>query len=236
MDRLDLIAERGYDHLDVQNRMSSHIIDRCLPFIRGPRVLTLGYAKDDWPERIAALGHRVDIVEGAAGHVEHARQRFASRPEIRTFHSTFEAFATDCRYDTAVLGGVVEMVDDPLGLLVKTRNLVVPGGRLLLTTANALSLHRRVGVALGMEASPFDLNDRARVTETRQLFDRARLEAILVAAGWVVEKLFGCVLKPFAEAQMRGWDDRMLEVLATAGDLVEAELCKELVAVCSPAS
>lgn len=235
MDRLDLIAGRGYDHLDIQNRMSAYVIDRCLGYIRGPRVVTFGYAKDDWPERIAALGHRVDIVEGAAGHVEHAQRRFAGRPEIRAFHSTFEDFAADGRYDTAVLGGVVEMVDDPLGLLVKTRNLLVPGGCLLLTTANALSLHRRVGVALGMEASPFELNDRARVTETRQLFDRARLEAILAAAGWRIGKLFGCILKPFAEAQMRGWDDRMLEALAIAGDLVEAELCKELVAVCTPA-
>ncbi|MEO5336338.1 MAG: methyltransferase domain-containing protein [Magnetospirillum sp. WYHS-4] len=236
MDRLDDVARQGYDHLTLQNRMSSFVIHRCLPFVLGPRVLSLGYAKDDWPESLAGLGHRVDIVEGAASHVEHARARFRDRDGIRVIHSTFEAFVADTRYDTVVAGGVVEMVADPRSLLTKTRKLAQPAGRMILTTANALSLHRRVGVALGIESSPYDLNERAKRTETRQLFDQAGLRALLDATGWAVQELFGCILKPFAEAQMRDWDNRMLEVLALSGDMVEADLCKELVAVCTPAA
>lgn len=66
----------------------------------------------------------------AAGHIFH--------------HGTFEHFETDERFDVLFLMNLIEHVADPLAVLVKAKELLRPGGRVVIQTPNWLCLQERL--------------------------------------------------------------------------------------------
>jgi 2-polyprenyl-3-methyl-5-hydroxy-6-metoxy-1,4-benzoquinol methylase len=64
-------------------------------------------------------------------------------------YSTFETFEPGRKFDCIHMGGMLKHLDDPVALLRRSREWLSPKGRLIATTPNARSLHRRVGVYMG---------------------------------------------------------------------------------------
>lgn len=225
---------KAYEDLELKllKKIKSYIIQDCLPFIRGTKVLSMGYAGvDSWAENIVQLGYEVEIVEGAISHVEAARARYAGLAEVKITHSLFETYTPDCGFNTVIAGSIIEHVEDPIKSLTCVRDWLTPSGRLILTTPNRLSLHRRVGAYLKVEKTPAALNKRAEKTQVIKLYDRYELYSILSQAGFGVLNIYGCFLKPLSNIQMEAWDDELLDALHLAGSEL-GDYCKELIAIC----
>lgn len=82
------------------------------------------------------LGVRVTGVDTSEKGIALARQMFAKRGWAGDFRAVAGAdtgFA-DGAFDAVVCSEVIEHVDDPLALLVELRRVLVPNGRLILTT------------------------------------------------------------------------------------------------------
>ena len=208
--------QRGID-----NRTKRFVIERCEPYLKGPRALELGYVDGEWTDVLIARAIQVDVVEGAAAHVDHARARFGGRPAVRVFHSLFQEFEPDCVYDCVIAGDMLRYLPEPAAFLRRARGWLKDDGVLIATLPNSLSLHRRIGSLLGLESSPTELNQRDREVGNRRAYDRHEFRALLEQSGLSVRHLHGCFLKPLSSAQMEGWDDALLRAFLVIGDELE---------------
>ena len=205
----------------IDNRVKRLLIERCLPHVKGPRVLDLGYVDGTWTNALLAAGHRVHIVEGATSHVERARARYAGRSEVAITHSLFEEFDPTDLYDTVIAGDMLGCLDDPVGLLRRASRWLTPNGVLVATVPNSRSLHRRVGVLMNIEATPVTVNELYTVVGNSWSYDRYLLRHHLMTAGFEVLTLRGCFLKPLPSDQIAHWDDLLLRAFLEIGDELE---------------
>jgi SAM-dependent methyltransferase len=208
--------QRGID-----NRTKRFVIERCEPYLKGPGALELGYVDGEWTDVLAARGIQVDVVEGAAAHVEHARARFGGQPAVRVFHALFQEFEPDCVYDCIIAGDMLRYLPEPSAFLRRARGWLKDDGVLIATLPNSLSLHRRLGCLMGLEQSPSELNQRDREVGNLRAYDRHEFRALLEQSGLAVGELHGCFLKPLSSAQMEGWDDALLRAFLVIGDELE---------------
>jgi trans-aconitate methyltransferase len=231
-------ASESYYHTPLQqgidNRTRAFVIERCLPTVRGPHVLELGYIDGLWTDALVGAGHEVDVVEGATRHVAHARERFDGEARVRIFHALFQEFERDRAYNTIVAGDMLRYLEDPVGFLRRAGGWLQPGGVLIVTVPNNRSLHRRIGALMGLESSPTAPNLRDVEVGNRRSYDRYELRSVLVESGFDVRELRGCFLKPLSSEQMQNWDDDLLRAFFEIGEELQ-DYCWFIYAVCRPA-
>jgi SAM-dependent methyltransferase len=77
---------------------------------------------------------------GVAETRANLRHRFGDDPRIAVIESTFEAFASDERFDLVLAEGFLPHVRDPVALLRHLAQFVAPGGVLVITTVCPASI------------------------------------------------------------------------------------------------
>ncbi|MGH9721445.1 MAG: class I SAM-dependent methyltransferase [Bryobacteraceae bacterium] len=195
---------------------------RCEPFLKGPRVLDLGWVDANWTDAALSRGARVDIVEGATRHAHRAREHYAGQGDVRVFHSLFQEFVPDSTYDTVIAGDMLRYMPDDVGFLRTVHDRwLEPVGHLIVTVPNQRSLHRRIGALMGMENRPEILNSRDRDVGNQRSYDRYGLRDVLQQAGFRIVELRGCFLKPLSSMQMQEWSDDLLRAFFEMGNELE---------------
>ena len=115
--------------------------------MRGETVLEMGPAEGVMTERLVASGKLVTVVEGSALFCDSLRQRF---PHIEVVHSLFEDYTPARRFDTVVLGHVLEHVQDPVDVLRRVKAWLAPSGCVFAAVPNSRSIHRQAAVLMGL--------------------------------------------------------------------------------------
>jgi 2-polyprenyl-3-methyl-5-hydroxy-6-metoxy-1,4-benzoquinol methylase len=230
---LEALLVDGYSEIDFDNVFSERVIKRCMPYVKGEDVLCLGYAGDRWPSELMSAGFKVDIVEGAKTHFDRAMKDFAGAAG-GIFYETFESFAPPdgAKYDTVIAGNVIEFFLRPQVLLDACVRMLKANGRLIVTTPNALSIHRRLGAILNIESSPFHLNEKAKDSACHQLYVSHSLREVLRESGFRVQVMFGAQLQILSKPQMKSWPLEIIQALDTLASELGIDFCKTLVAIC----
>jgi 2-polyprenyl-3-methyl-5-hydroxy-6-metoxy-1,4-benzoquinol methylase len=156
------------------------------------------------------------LVEGAERFVAELRERF---PKASVCHSTFEEFEPRGKFDTIVLGHVLEHVLDPRAILARIRNWITPGGIVCAAVPNARSLHRQAAVIMGLLGEEHVLNETDRHHGHRRVYDPESLRADFLASGFSVDVFGGYWLKPLSNAQIEAtWTPDMLDAFMQLGE------------------
>ena len=138
----------------------------------GDRVLDLGSGAGDFTAEIARAGGRVTGVEVAEAAIAKARSRHREL-EFRLAPIEGPLPFDDGAFDLVWTSEVIEHVADTARWLSELRRVLVPGGRLLLTTPS----HGRLRVALGgLERFSEPLGDHLHLYTRRSL--RSTLEEL----------------------------------------------------------
>jgi trans-aconitate methyltransferase len=205
----------------IDRRTKDLVVRRCLPFLRGPSVLDLGFVDGCWTDHVLRCGWTSDIVEGNYRHVMHARELYANNPNVSVRHAVFDEFTAERRYHTIIAGDILRYVKDPVAFLRRLGSWLEPKGRLIVTVPNCRSLHRRIGALLSIECYPSEPNARDKDVGNLRGYDRYQLRHELCSAGLHPIELRGCFLKPLSSAQISGWSDPLLEAFLEIGDELE---------------
>mgnify|MGYP001113216585 CR=1 FL=1 len=196
----------------------------------GGTMLELGCANGVMTEVFAArFGAGLCVVEGMPAHAETAREIVGENGEV--YCALFEEFEPARRFDNIAMAGILEHVADPVGLLRRARGWLAEGGSLHVIVPHALSLHRRVGVALGLSASPYELNEGDLAMGHRRVYDWSLLARDIAEGGLRVVAKEGSFLKPLSNRQMEGWPDELLDAFQSLGT-DNLDLCAEIYAKC----
>src|SRR5437879_2472782 len=216
-------AGGGYyysSHQQFDDKLKKWVIEEALSHLRSGRVLDLGYINNIWAKALLSRSDvtGIDIVEAAGSHVEQARNDLGSLDRVRVFHSLFEDFEPDVKYDTILMSGVVKHVPDAAALIRRARSWLAPGGLVVASTPNCRAFHRRLGTYMGFELSPCSHNSRDQTVFNVHIYDRFSWRALFAGNGYAVRHLKGIGMKLLGTEEMiylgeRYNVDRILEGL-----------------------
>jgi 2-polyprenyl-3-methyl-5-hydroxy-6-metoxy-1,4-benzoquinol methylase len=220
----DFSSEDGFNA-----RLIDFRFDAMRPFLEGrASCVELGSADGRMTERLATLFDDLTAVDGTAGYVDEVARRL---PQVTAVHSLFEDYTPTRTFEAAVLGHVLEHVAEPVRILEAARELLEPDGIAIVTVPNADSIHREVGVAMGMLTTTTELNEADRRIGHRRVYTRDALLADVAAAGLAPRHVGGVFLKPLSNGQIeQQWDEPLVQAFYEVGKL-HPELCAELMVV-----
>jgi 2-polyprenyl-3-methyl-5-hydroxy-6-metoxy-1,4-benzoquinol methylase len=224
MAKLDRIA-REYREPDagrrIDQRLISLLVGRTIPWMTGPEVLEMGSGDDQWTKRlIEHFGHS-HLVDGSRTLIEAAQKKYGAK--LTTYHSLFEELKPGKEFDTVLSSLVLEHVADPVKVLATAAQWLKPQGHLIVIVPNALSLHRRLAVAMGLARVADELGASDVRLGHRWVFTIPRIEADLAKAGLQIVRQAGWLTKPLPQAMMTEFSDALLKGLMKLGDELPRE-------------
>ncbi len=116
-------------------------------------------------------------------------------------------------------------------MLRSLRRFAKPECALVAIVPNADSLHRRVGVEMGIIKDRYELTEKDRALGHFRVYDLKSFGADLEEAVLVVEDTGGLLLKPLHEEELAKWPEDRIEAFYVLG-ADYPELCSELYARC----
>ena len=199
------------------------------PWLAGRSALQLGLGNGALARQLAPHFPEFTVVEGSPAIVAD----FKSPPDhCRVVTSYFEHFTPPAPVARIFGNHILEHVDDPVSILRRTRDWLAPEGRALFTVPNAGSLHRRIGVELGLLPTTNSLNAQDHRLGHRRVYSAVEFRADLEAAGYMIEQLSGYMLKVVSNAQMKSWSRDLIDATYRTSLTLPTELCANLFAVC----
>jgi 2-polyprenyl-3-methyl-5-hydroxy-6-metoxy-1,4-benzoquinol methylase len=227
--RLDRVAD-WYTARGFEGRMVRASAAAVLAHSAGRSALEVGAAEGNVTAQLATRFERIVVVEPADVYADAVLAR--GLPGVDVVRTLVEDFRTDERFDTVVLSHVLEHVDSPGDVLRSCASLLAPGGRLVVVVPNAGSLHRRLGVRMGMLDDVHELTPADLAIGHRRVYDPQTLQADLRAAGLAVEHFEGHFCKPLANSQIDALSEAAQDALLQLGGELPAEFASEIMAVC----
>jgi trans-aconitate methyltransferase len=234
-ERLEEVAHR-YDPSNPAEEFDYHTkrlhVGVIGPWLRGDRVLEMGCATGELTSLMAPSAEAYEVVEGSPKNVAVASDRV---PGVRFHTSLWEEFTPTELYSDILHVCALEHVVDPVEVLARARGWLRPHGRLHVIVPNSDSLHRYVGVELGVLATRKELSASDHRIGHRRVYDIDELRTDIRAAGFRVVHWQGILLKVLSNQQMLGWDFELIEALNEVGQRFPTQ-CAELYAVAEAAS
>jgi SAM-dependent methyltransferase len=102
----------------------------CKPHL-GTHVLEIGAGHGDFTRRLAR-DRFVTAVDSSKRCVERLSAEYEDAINVDVRHVDAEGLVDDKRYDSALLINLIEHVDDDLGVLTNIRDVLKPGGRVII--------------------------------------------------------------------------------------------------------
>lgn len=210
------------------------LIDKLLASRPFGRVIQMGWGDGDVVRRMKHRVSSIDVIEGDEGLCRLARRECGHSPNVTIIQSLFEDYKpkNNQRADLVLGNHVLEHVDEPVTVLKQTKTWLKKGGTALFTVPNATSLHRRIGVRMGLLKSIYELNEQDHRVGHQRVYDAKTFQSDLKKSGYTIKKFGGFNLKLVAQKQMKDWSDELLHAIYEVSFEMPAEICSNLYAIC----
>jgi 2-polyprenyl-3-methyl-5-hydroxy-6-metoxy-1,4-benzoquinol methylase len=224
---------KGWEKLYQKKR--KWLYNTLKPHLRGKSVLEMGCADGEMTQWLAGEFELVTVVDGSKTFLEEAKVRIGALGNVRYIHSMFENYLPEQAFDTIMMTHILEHLDDPILVLKRARKWLAREGRILIAVPNANSLHRFVGVKMGMLKAVDSLNEQDKLLGHKRVYTPRLLKEHINSAGLVIKKSGGIMIKPLSNRQIEAtWSDELIEAFFKLGEDFP-ELCSEIYAVTSKA-
>lgn len=196
LDRLEFSSHTGLNALAIDYRY--RVLAR---HYRGKSCLEFGCADGRGLEVLLERFEKVTAVDGSARLLAELRRRESS-PKLELVESMFEDLDLGRTFDVVQLGHILEHVDDPRRVIKVAMRHLGPRSRLIADVPNANSIHRHVGVAMGLLPEPTALNDADRSIGHQRVYTPERFRREFTSLGLEIVAEGGVFMKPLSNAQL----------------------------------
>lgn len=157
MNYLDEIS-RDFTTLDgMDNWTNLYEYETVKQYFRGDSVLELGCADGAMTKLLLDSFNKITVIDGSEIAITRLLQNI-NECNIQAKVGYFEEIEINEKYDTIIMGHILEHVDNPIFILNKFKEYLVEGGVIIITVPNAKSFHRIAAVKMGMLKSIYELN------------------------------------------------------------------------------
>ncbi len=220
----------GWEGLYVRKRQ--YLYEKLRPHFTGGSVLELGCADGQMTQWLAQDFKEVTVVDGSETFLREVAGKI-SCPNVRFVASLFEEYDPQDCYEVIMATHILEHLDDPVQVLRRSKQWLSPGGKIMLAVPNARSLHRCVGVKMGLLSSTESLNEQDVILGHRRVYTPELLRKHVTDAGLRVDEFGGNMLKPLSNRQIEeNWSDELIQAFFDLGE-DWPELCAEIFVIAS---
>ena len=193
--------------------LAEHVIKR----LKGRSALELGVGDQIWTPMLVQKFAHVTTLDGSSDLLAAMKARIRSK-RWNPVHTFFEEYKPLRRFDIVLITFVLEHVDDPLLILRMARqNWLRKGGTLAVAVPHALSLHRRLAVAMGLIQTPQELGTTDHRMGHLRCFTYTEMQVLLQKAGFTRIISQGAFTKAFPNGQLTACTDAQLRGLFKLG-------------------
>jgi 2-polyprenyl-3-methyl-5-hydroxy-6-metoxy-1,4-benzoquinol methylase len=210
-ERLETIATHFSMKDGFNGYMNKYRVSKILELCHGESVLDLGSADVFMAEALSPFFQTIVSVDGSQELIERARARLGDDTNITLVNSLIEEFDTPQKFDLVLLSFILEHVTDPVAVAAKALSFVKQGGSMMVMVPNARSLHRRVGVALGVLGKVDDFSEEDIRQGHRRVYTEELLCDELKQAGANIEASGTFFIKPLSNPQMEQLGTRLAD-------------------------
>jgi SAM-dependent methyltransferase len=218
----------------VDTMVRGHIRDRIMRWVRGPEILEMGSGEGPWTgEIVERFGHS-SVVDGSGKLLQSVRDVYGDK--VRCYESYFENFVPPggLRFQTVIATHVLEHVQDPVQVLRQSRQWLAPGGRIIAVVPNATSLHRRLGVKMGLLKTVYDFSERDLVLGHHRVYDLEQFKSDASSAGFRIVHIQGFFLKILPVSRMVDFPESLMKGLFDLADELPPEMSADIGLVLEP--
>ena len=171
----------------------------------GSRVLEIGLGAGDVTLMLSRRFQNIICLDQERNVVEHVRVRIQG--EAVPLPAFVEAKVEDSEFppeyfDNIILFGILEHVQDPVRTLRRISQWLRPGGKIYITVNLANSIHRMLGVAMGIIGSVTELSDSDRRIGHYRIYTLAELKQNIADAGLSISYERNFYLKPLPTSML----------------------------------
>ncbi|MDD4587593.1 MAG: class I SAM-dependent methyltransferase [Heliobacteriaceae bacterium] len=171
------------------------------PFFSGNSCLEMGCADGGMTRYLSRDFTDIVAVDGSPVMLNRLRQAVEA-PNLLIVESELEHLRLDRKFSNVVVAHVLEHVQNPVQVLRVAYEHLLPDGQVFITVPNGLSLHRKLGKAMGLISVETALTAADLQIGHRRVYVWDTLRADVAAAGLVPIHEEGVFLKPFTNEQM----------------------------------
>ena len=173
------------------------------------------------------------ILEGSKSLVEHG-QKVARElnSQARIIHTYFEDYVTADRFDVIIASHVLEHVEDSKKVLSLCKTWLKDDGQLIIIVPNRESLHRRLGVTMGLQQELDDLSPRDKAVGHLRVYSIESLTKEVEESGFRALESRGFFTKALSNAQMINLAPEVIQGLCKLSTNLPAEMGANIGLVC----
>lgn len=216
LQRLDAIATQSDPSKGLDGLVTVYIFNTIVDKLVGREILELGCRGGRMTGLLASVCDHLDVVDGSKTYLERAKEAVWAN-NVDYHWTLFEDYATAQYYSDIVMVGGLDHADGPVTFLSKLTGLLSNGGAIHIIVPNALSMHRRLGVKMGILSAHGELNDRDKWVGRLRVYGPSTLRRDIEAAGLSVTAFEGIFLKPLATGQISTLGQELLDALHEIG-------------------
>jgi 2-polyprenyl-3-methyl-5-hydroxy-6-metoxy-1,4-benzoquinol methylase len=197
-------------------------------------VLELGYGEGIITQKIAQTKCHLTLIEGSSKLVEVATKQFASEiatGQMKVIERLFEEFEPKIKFDLILANHVLEHVDDPTHVLKAMKRWLNPRGHIFAIVPNADSLHRRLGVHMGLQTDTKVLSPRDHQVGHQRVYSYSEVEQDFRRAGLKIKESGGYFFKPFSNGMMIDFSPELIRGFLQLSKHFQKELLANLYVV-----
>lgn len=213
------------EHQESFNFQLTHYWYKAIkPYFRGPLALEMGPAEGVMTTLLAPDFKQLYVLDIVPKFVENAAK---ISPNITGLIGLFEKFETDLRFNTIIMSHVLEHVSSPVTVLKQASKWLTKGGRIIVVVPHANSLHRLIGIKMGLLKKPTDLNEGDMIIGHRRVYTKNLLEKHINQANLKLTKIGGIFLKPLSNRQLTLLgDQKLFDALYEMGAIFPESACE----------
>jgi len=209
-------------------------LEQAKKYSNSASVLIMGLGDGDLVDSMLSHFDRIEVVEGSSDLIDTCSDRFLNIKNLKFHCSFFESFNFKEHDRVKVILGnhVLEHVDNPVDVLIKTQHWITPDGVAIFSVPNADSLHRRIGVEMGLLNDIHELNSQDHLVGHQRVYDKEELERDIRASGYEICEMGGFNLKMLSQKQMVDWSPELISAVYRVSRECPIDFCSNLYVTC----
>ncbi len=192
---------------------------RLKRFFNGRSCLELGIAEGTGVKDLLAHFEKVTIVDGSKLAVEKVRKKYPES-KLTCINTYFENMdLKEEKFDTVIMAHILEHVDNPQVVLKQAKQVLNPGGTIIIDVPNGDSLHRQLGVEMGLLEKRTQLNEADISIGHQRVYTPQTFQDEVLRAGLRILDAGGMFVKIVSNSQTEKYFDKeQLEALIKVGE------------------